>query len=223
MVAKLWWIVHRDLVSEWRACRVWPAMFVLAIVVALLLTIEVGAPVAAEPETVARLYWLAVFFAGVLAFDRAFAAEREENGWEGLLLAPVSPAVVYLAKLAAANLVLGALQLVLLPVFAAFSGLPLLEHAPAMVAVALLGNLGLAAVGVFLGAVTAGIRQGSGLLALLALPLIVPAMLAASEAMRLLLQNDFGPGFSRAVQLLAGFAVVFVTAGTVLFQYVMED
>ena len=37
------------------------------------------------------------------------------------------------------------------------------------------------------------------------------------------LEHDFGPAWWRWVQLLAGFAIVFVTAGIVLFEFAVEE
>jgi heme exporter protein B len=86
-----------------------------------------------------------------------------------------------------------------------------------------LGNLGLAAVGTLLSAVANTGRQSSYLLPLLVLPAVVPLVLGAAEATRLAVEYEFGPAWWRWVQLLAGFAVVFITAGIVLFEFAVEE
>ena len=100
-----------------------------------------------KQRTVGGLLWLAIFFAGMLAVDRSFAAEREEGCWEGLLLYPVSPAAIYLAKLAVNVVALAAVQCVLIPLFVVLTDVPLLARPWPMLLVALLGNLGIAALG----------------------------------------------------------------------------
>jgi hypothetical protein len=52
---------------------------------------------------------------------------------------------------------------------------------------------------------------------------VIPLVLGAAEATRLAIEHDFGPNWWRWMQLLAAFAIVFVTAGTVLFEYAIED
>jgi heme exporter protein B len=186
-------------------------------------TAQLGSDAVGHPGLVAGLYWLAVFFAGLLAVDRSMATEREENSWEALFSYPLSPATVYWAKVAANTLALAALQVILLPLFVALSGVPMLAHPAAMILVAFLGALGIAALGTLLSAVSAGLRQTAGLLGLLLLPLLVPVILSAVEATRLLAVGELGPDWWRSVQFLGAFAVIFLTAGTVLFEFAIED
>lgn len=223
MVAKLCWIVHKDLVSECRARRVWPAMLLLGTVVALILCIEMNAVPGEKERLVSGFLWLATFFAGMLALDRSFVSEREEGCWESLRTYPVSASTIYLAKLAVNIVALAALQAVLVPLFAILSDLPLLANPAAILAVALLGNLGISALGTLLGALAAGIRHGANLTALLVLPAAIPIVLAATEATSLTVAGDFGPAWWRWIQLLGISAVLFATAGWVLFDFVIEE
>ena len=223
MTAKLLWIIHKDLTSEYRAWRVWPAMLLLGVVVAVVFSVQMDLLPEEKCRMVGSLLWLAIFFAAVTAIDHSFASEREDGCWEGLLLYPISPATVYLAKFAVNVVALGALQIVLIPLFVVLSDVPLLDHPWAMLLVAVLGNLGIASLGTLLSALAAGIRQGGNLLMLLVLPMVIPVVLAAAEATRLIAAGDIGPQWLRWVQLLAAFAVVFTTAGTVLFDFAVED
>lgn len=223
MAAKLWWIIHKDLVSECRARRVWPAMLMFGIVVALVFSLQMDLLPDQKRRIVGSLLWLAIFFAGMLAVDRSFASEGEQGCWEGLLLYPVSPSVVFLAKLAVNVVALAVLQAVLIPLFVVLSDVPLLAHPWAMLLVAALGNLGIATVGTFLSAMSNGIQKTGHMLVLLALPMVIPVVLAAAEATRLISEGDLGAEYWRWIQLMGAFAVVFVTAGTVLFDYVIEE
>ncbi|MGD0899984.1 MAG: heme exporter protein CcmB [Thermoguttaceae bacterium] len=223
MTAKLWWIISKDLVSECRSRRVWPAMLLLGIVVALTFAGQMDLPATERRRVAGGMLWLAIFFAGMLALDRSFASEREDGCWEGLRLYPFSTGTLYLAKLAVNIVAMAALQCVLIPLFVVLSDVPLLAHPAAAVLVALLGNLALSAVGTLLSALGAGIRQSAYLLPLLVLPMAVPAVLAAAEATRLAAEGDFGPDWWRWIQLLAAFAVLFITLGMVLFDFVLED
>jgi heme exporter protein B len=223
LAAKVWWLVHKDLVSECRARRVWPAMLLSGIVVALMFTLQMDLPPEPKRQTAAGLLWLAMFFSGMLTLDRSFAAEREDGCWEGLLHYPLSRSTIYLAKLAVNVIALAVLQGLLILLFAVLGDVPLLVHPWALLLVALLGNFGVAAVGTLVSALAAGIRHGANLSLLLVLPLLIPVVLAAAEATRLMLADDLGSAWWRWVQLLAAFALIFITAGTVLIDYVVED
>jgi heme exporter protein B len=234
---KLYWMVSKDLLAECRSLRVWPAMLLLGAVVALMFAMQADLPAARAPGTgqeervpgagsrqiAGGLLWLTIFFAGTLALDRSFAAEHEDGCWEGLLCYPVSPTTVYLAKLTVNIIALSALECVLIPLFAMLTGAPLLAYPGPIVAVAVLGNLGIAAVGTLLSAVANTGRQSSYLLPLLVLPTIIPLVLGAAEATRLAAEHDFGPAWWRWVQLLGAFAIIFITAGIGLFEFAIEE
>jgi len=219
----VWWIIHKDLLSEYRARRAWPAMVLMGVLVALVFSLQMDLLPDQKQQIAGGLVWLAIFFAGTVAMDRSFAAERDDGCWDALTICPVDPAAIFLAKFVANAIALAALEAILIPLFTILSGAGFANHPWAMLLVAVLGNLGIAAVGTLLSALSAGIRHGTSLLVLLLLPLATPVVLAAAEATRLICEESLDPQFWRWVQLLAGFAVVFVTAGTVLFGYVVED
>jgi heme exporter protein B len=220
---KFYWLVCKDLLAERRSLRVWPAMLLLGVVVALMFAMHADLPAAPLRQIAGGLLWLTIFFAGTLALDRSFAAERDDGCWDGLTCYPVSPATVYLAKLTVNLIALAALECVLLPLFAILTGVPLLAHPGPILAVALLGNLGIAAVGTLLSAVANHGRQSSYLLPLLVLPTIIPLVLGSAEATRLAVEHDFGSEWWRWMQLLGIFAVIFVTAGIALFEFAVEE
>ncbi len=184
-----------------------------------------GEPPAPAPSgsLAGGLLWLAVFFAGMQAVDHSCAAEREEGCWDGLLLYPIGPAAIYLAKLAVNVLALAALECLLIPVFAALADVPLMANPGPMLLVAILGNVGMCAVGTLLSGLVAGARHNGSLLVLVVLPLVIPVVLAAAEATRLAAEGQIGPEWWRWVRLLAAFAAVFVTAGATLFDFVIRD
>lgn len=223
LVSKLWWIIHKDLLSECRARRVWPTMLLLGVVVALVFGLQMDSLAQQKHRVVGALLWLATFFAGMTAIDRSFASERESHCWEGLLLYPISPTTIFLAKLIVNLLALVALECVLIPLFVVFCDVPLLARPGAMLLVTLLGDLGIAAIGTLVSALAGGLRQGGNLLVLLVLPMAVPVVLAAAEATRLSIEGNLAADWWRWVQLLGAFAVIFTTAGMVLFDFVIEE
>jgi heme exporter protein B len=223
MAAKLWWLVSKDLVSECRARRVWPAMLLLGLLVALTFSVQMDLPPQEQRRIIGGLLWLAIFFAGTLALDRSLAAEREDGCWEGLLLYPVSSTTIYLAKVAVNVVALAALQCVLIPLFAVLSDVPLLARPGPIILIALLGNLGISALATLLSALATAVRHGAYLLPVLALPMAIPVVLAAAEATRLTVENDLGDAWWQWVRLLGAFAVIFVTAGIALFDFAVED
>ena len=223
VTGQLWWMIHKDLISEWRGRRAWPAMILLGIVVVVLFSVQMDLPTEYKRQMAASLLWVAIFFAAALSLDRSFASERDDGCWQALLLYPVSPSTVYLAKLAVNIVSLAALQCVLIPLFVILTDVPLLNHPWAMLLVALLGNAGIASSGTLLSALATRVNKGSNLTVLLALPTAIPVVLAAAEATRLLTEGQIDRSWWSWNELLATFAAVFIVAGTVLMDYVAEE
>jgi heme exporter protein B len=223
IASRLWWLVHKDLVVESRARQAWPTMLFLGTIVAMACGLQLDLPAAERQVAAAALLWLSVLFAGLVTIDRTFAVEREDGCWDGLILYPISPAVLFLAKLLVNFIALTSLQCVLIPLFAVTADLPLLKHFWAIGAIGLLSSLGLAAVGTLVGAMTHGARQRNSVLSLLILPLVVPLVVACTEATRLIAAEDLGAAWWRWVQLLSAFAFVYTLLGAALFGCLIED
>ncbi len=223
MAAQIWWMIHKDLVSEWRGRRAWPAMILLGIVVAVVFSVQIDLPCEYRRQIAASLLWIAIFLAATLSLDRSFAVEREDGCWHSLLLYPVSPSSVYVAKLAVNVVWLAVLQCALIPLFAVLTDVPLLKHPWAMALVAFLGNLGIASAGTLLSALAARVQKGASLTALLTLPMVIPVVLAASEATRMQAEGRIDGGWWDWNGLLAGFAAIFIVAGIVLIDFVAEE
>jgi heme exporter protein B len=78
-------------------------------------------------------------------------------------------------------------------------------------------------VGTLVSALASGSGKSGSLLVLVVLPLVIPVVLAAAECTRLVVENRIDDQWWRWLQLLGAFAILFVTAGTLLFEYAIED
>lgn len=217
-----WWLVAKDLWREYRVPRVGPGMLLLGLVLTAVLTMAIDLPEFQRNHLVSALFWVAMFFAGSSAIERSLATERDHETWQTLLLYPVSPGTLFLAKTTLNFLTLGALTLVLAPAFVILAQARFGAHPLAFLAIALLANLGLAAIGTLVSAVTYGLSQRGNLLMLLLLPLGTPVILAAAEATRGLVLEQWET-WGRWLQFLGCFAVLFLAVGTVLFAFVTEE
>ena len=218
-----WFLVAKDLVGEFRARRAWPAMLLLGLLLVVLVEMQIELPTEHKSGVICGLFWLDVFFAGTLALERSLVSEREEGCWRTLFLYPISPALVFFAKMAMNFVALVILELVLIPAFVVFANVNLLANPLMLGLVAVLGNLGFVSVGVTVTAVTNHSSQKAGLLALILLPLLSPVLVAAAEATRLAVIGECNEQWWSWVQLLAVFCVLFTTLGFVLFPSAVEE
>ena len=223
MASQLWYIIQKDLTCEYRARRAWPCMLLLGVTVAFLLSYQTALSTSQMQSVGSSLCWLTICFAAVLTLGQSIWIERDDGCWDALLLYPVTAQTVFLAKVIVNTLTVGAMQAIVVPFFATVSDAHWLSHPGKLLLVSLLANLGIAFVGTLLGAISANTSRSQGLLALLLLPLLVPVILAASEATRLIGENHVGTAWWHWVQLLAAFVIVYGTAGWMLFEFVIED
>lgn len=168
------------------------------------------------------LLWLAVLFASVLSFRRAYQSESEDDALEGLVLSPFDRSAIFLGKAAAVAAQLVVLEVVVLFLVSALFGLSL-AAAPAVIGGAfLLGTIGLSAIGSLFGALSEAPRAREAILPLLVLPLATPILVAGVKATELATAGRPGEAGSW-IGLLVAFDVVFVCVGAVVFGHVLED
>ncbi len=184
------WIVHKDLLTEWRTRQIGPAMLLLGGVVGFLFSMQMQAIPHAVSALIGSQYWLTVFLGSVLILDGSFEMEREVQQGSGLRLYPIEPHTIFLAKFLGNFVALSVLQSALVVLFTLLAGIEFGQHPWQLLLVGLTGNLAMASLGTLLAAVACGLQKGRGLLAVLMLPLEIPVVVAAAEATRLLLSGQ---------------------------------
>jgi heme exporter protein B len=170
------------------------------------------------PSIAPGVLWLALVFAGLVAFGRAFAAEREQSSLEAMLMTPASPVAIFAGKAMAATLLLVVCEAVLLPALTLFFGTPL--SAPLVIAV-LLATIGMASVGCLFAAMVARVRARELLLPLLALPLFIPFIVVGGQAVQVAMGS--GGSSDQALGLLLDFDILFVVLTSLAARFVLDE
>ena len=226
-------LCRKDLRLEMRSLDTLPPMVAFGVTVALVLAFTVpsgttsgpgGGPTATIAYVEAGFLWITVVFASLIAFGRTFETERRDGALDALLLAPLDRSGLFAAKLGANLCYLVLLEAVMLPVFGLFFAFrPSVVFGP-LVIVALLVDLGLAAVGTLLAAVAAQTRSRELLLPLLALPALVPVLISGVELTSdLVLGAGFGSIAARGwFVILVAFDVVATVAGALAFEAAID-
>jgi heme exporter protein B len=217
-------ILAKDLRLELRTRESVPAMTLFTLTVYVLFHFGLDRN-SLDGSLAAGVLWVTLLLAAVVGVARLFAAEREQGGIEGLLLAPVDRTSLFLAKGAALFLFLCAVEVVALPAFALLLlGPDLLEPLPRLLPVLLLANLGLAAVGALVAALASETRAPELIVPLLLLPLLVPVLIAAAQASEPLLRDEpSAEKLGRWLAVLTLYDVVFVLVSVAVFDYLLED
>lgn len=217
-------ILRKDLAVELRTRESVPAMTLFAVTVFVLFHFGLDRDTL-EGELASGVIWVTLLLATVLAVNRLFVAEREQDGFAGMLLAPIDRTAIWVAKAAALFLYLVMVELVALPAFAILLlGPDLTKALPELAAVLLLANIGLAAVGALVAALAVETRARDLIVPLLLLPLVVPVLIAAASATAPLLESAQAPeDLARWLGFLALYDVVFVLVSVAVFDYLLDD
>ncbi|HZN88776.1 MAG TPA: heme exporter protein CcmB [Thermoleophilaceae bacterium] len=217
-------ILRKDVQIELRTKESVPAMTLFTLTVYVLFHFGLDRDTLAG-ALASGVLWVTLLLAAVIGVSRLFAAEREQGGVDGLLLAPVDRTALFVAKAAALFLFLCAVELVAVPAFTLLLLGPGLGAAfPELLAILALGNLGIAALGALVAAIAAETRARELIVPLLLLPLLVPLLIACAQATEPLLRQDGGPeDLARWLGLLTLYDVVFVLLSVAVFDFLLED
>jgi heme exporter protein B len=225
-------LVRKDMITERRSKAAFNAMAFFAAMVLFIFSFALGpdAPsMSAGPgQTLLQylwpgLLWVAIFFTGILALGRSFQIEMESGGMEALRLYPGDKKAVYLGKLISNLIVLGAMELILIPVSAILYNIDLWTKLPALLGITLLGSVGFAAVGTFYAALTANLRARDVMLPVLVFPILVPIVVAAVKATTLIIRGDPMGEMWTWLRIMGLVDIVLLTVCTLTFEFALED
>lgn len=213
-------LVWKDLLVEFRSRQFIGAM--LAFTLVTLVTLNFAFELVREQRETngAGALWIALFFAGILGIGRSIAVERDRGTFDGLLLMPVDGGTLFLGKFGASLASILFIEAIALPIFSALYDLPALH--PLVIAIAIAGTVGFAALGTLFSAIASSGGSREVLLPVLLFPLLVPVLIAAVRATAEIFAGDHSD-ILRWFNLLVGFDVIFIVLAYLGFSYVIEE
>ena len=174
IIAMLWRDLRMLLSGGRRGGATLPLLFFLA--VAMLYPFAVGPDAPLLARTGGGVIWVAALLASILPLDRLITPDLEAGVFDQLALRGVSEESIIAVRMVAHWLSFG--PLLLLATLPASALLGLEGETLRIVLLGLLaGTPGLAAIGVMIAALTAGLRGGAALSGLLLIPLAVPILI----------------------------------------------
>lgn len=214
----LWSIFQKDLRIEGRARELFPAMAILT-----LLLLATGSAAGLARPMVPALLWLSLLIAIAVGLGRSFHQETDQDQIQGLIMAPIDPALIYLGKALANLVVVLWVEVVTVGASTIFFNLDPGPSAASLAVILVLGTIGVVSLGTLLAAMLATARLREALLPLLLLPLSVPAVVAAVGATGKVLAGQPLSAAAGELQLLAAFAVLFAAGPVLIFEFVIEE
>jgi len=217
MLALLW----KDLLLEFRTKERISSLFVLSLLIVLVFVFALSPEQIQGPGIEAALLWITLVFAGMLSLQRAFLLEQERGCFSGLLLCPIDPGTLFLAKMLGNVLFLLLVEVVVAPLSLAFFGVSFSRSLLMLPVVLLLGTVGFSALGTLFAAIAVRTRAREVLLPIMLLPLLVPLLIAAVKVTSAILTGEEWNGVW--FRVLITFDIIFVVTGWLIFSQVVQE
>ncbi|HZU15631.1 MAG TPA: heme exporter protein CcmB [Candidatus Dormibacteraeota bacterium] len=216
-------VAAKDLRCELRGKELLPALTQFVVLSLVIAGFAFDLDASSGPRLSPGILWLVLVFAGLLAFGRTFAAERDVGSLEAMLLTPAGAPAIFAGKALGATVLLVACEAVLLPAMAVFLASPI---SPAVVATVLLATVGMAWLGCLFAALAAQTRARELLLPVLALPLWIPFVVVGSRAVQVAMSGGGFGAWAPAGQpyaVLLDFDILFLVVSSLAARFVLDD
>ena len=124
-----WHVMRKDLTVEVRSREVLFTTLFFALSVVLVFSFAIVREGRAPDDVASGILWVAISFAGTLAMGRTFERERYNDTLRALILAPADRPAVYVGKLLGLLLLLGLVEIVLVPLIGLLFAAPIFRYA----------------------------------------------------------------------------------------------
>ena len=214
-------VVWKDLRAEWRSRELLSAMLVFALLVLFIFNFALELEPGTRSNITSGVLWVTLIFSGQLGLNRSMATEKDRGCLDGLLLAPVDRAAIYLGKALANWIFMLVVAIIVIPVYSLLFNVNLFD--PGLFLIILLGSEGYIAVGTLLASMAIQARTRDILLPILLFPVAIPVVIAAVKAsggyLTGLAWAEIQPWFT----LLVSYDVIFTAVAFMVFDSVVEE
>jgi heme exporter protein B len=220
---KIWAIVWKDLTSELRTKEMILSMCLFSFLVLIIFNFAFETHTKTIPQIIPGILWVSFVFAGIIGLSRSFGTETDKGTLPGLLLCPVSPWGIYLAKLTATFILTVIMEIFTILIFILLYNLNLLPFLLPLGLIVFLGTLGFSAVGTIFSAMSANTKARDKILSILIFPISVPMIIAVVKATGTILDGKAIQEIYAWLKILIAFDLVFLLLAYLTFGFIMEE
>ncbi len=197
-------LLKRDIKLAWRQGGGLGAALGFMLAVIVLIPLSIGPDQNLLQRLAPGLMWLTLLLAVLLTAERMFASDLEDGSLDVMTTGSLSLEWIAAIKIAAHWLTVSLPLAILGPVLGFMFNLDAAQF-PQLLLAMITGSLALSAIAAIGGAITAGLRRGGLLVALLILPLYVPILIFGVSVT----QSALGPtGATSSLTVLAGLTLL---------------
>ncbi|MCP4567390.1 MAG: heme ABC transporter permease CcmB [FCB group bacterium] len=222
MASKTLAVLKKDIQSEYRTRYAINAILLFGVTTLTVVSFSVG-QIGLVAEVYAALLWIILFFSAMSGLAQVFVKE-EESKTAVVLRLTADPTPVFLGKLIFNFLLLILLEIVIVPLFFIMTDVTLV-NAGLLLTILFAGSIGLAGATTLIAAIIARASVKGALFAVLSFPVLLPLLIGCIGGTKIALGgvNSSFSAASAELQLLFSYAVVMITAGLLLFEFVWEE
>ncbi len=223
---KMMAIVEKDIIAELRTKELFTSMLVFVLLTLVIFNFAFGLDIQSDMVNLASgILWVAFLFAAVLGLNRSFVHEKDGDCLDGIMLSPVDRSAIYIAKVIGNLIFISIVELITVPIFVLF----FIQDASEinflyLVLTVVFSNLGIAAIGTLLSAISINTRARDLMMPILFFPVIVPVLIAAvkSTSIALIASSPITDIYAW-LQLLLVYDMIFLLISYMTFEYILEE
>jgi heme exporter protein B len=214
-------IASKDILTEVRNREVLSSVVVFAVLVIIIFNFAFGSSERAAGLVAPGILWATFAFAGILAFNRSFVMEKEEDCIEGLMTAPISREAIFLGKFFGNTFFIILVQLIVIPVFSLLFNINFFNLE--LLVITILATLGFASTGTLFAAMAVNTRARELVLPILFFPIVSPVIIGAVNASALVLEGQSFAAINQWIGILVAFDAIFIVASYLIFSFIIEE
>ncbi|MFD0827632.1 heme exporter protein CcmB [Neobacillus sp. M.A.Huq-85] len=216
-------LAKKDLLSELKTKQILVTQIIFAGLVIVVFSFAFDPANNTTKAVIPGIIWVIIVFAGILGLNRSFISEQRNDTIQGLLVAPMEAASIFLGKFIANFTMILIVELVSIPFLFLLFDFKMLGSVGYFILVIFVGSFGFISIGTFLAALAANSRSSEMLLPLLLFPITSPILIGVTQATRIILTDMSKLSSALSwTQMVTAYDIIFFVVSFLLIDYVLE-
>ncbi|MCM3765233.1 heme exporter protein CcmB [Neobacillus niacini] len=216
-------LAKKDLLSELKTKQILVTQIIFAALVIVVFSFAFDPANNTTKAVIPGVIWVIIVFAGILGLNRSFISEQRNDTMQGLLVAPMEAASIFLGKFFANFTMILIVEIVSIPFLFLLFDFKMTGSIAYFILVIFVGSFGFVSIGTFLAALAANSKSSEMLLPLLLFPITSPILIGVTQATRIILSDMSKLSSALAwTQMVTAYDVIFFVVALLLIDYVLE-
>jgi heme exporter protein B len=213
-------VFSKDITCEFRTRYAINAIVLFAVTTLVAVSFAIGG-VGVSQSVQASLLWIIIYFSAMSGLSRVFVREEESHTASALRLS-AAPGAVFGGKLLFNLVLLGALELVIVPLFVGMMNVQV-SGWPLLISIIVMGSVGLAVASTIVAAIVSRANAKGALFAVMSFPLLLPVLIGGIKGTEKALESASFMAGMEWIRLLVSYTGIVFIVSLFLFRFIWED